>query len=113
MNEAREQNYPKGLHFTAQPRQDVRIADVVIFRGEGEGLSMTVAELEQRVQVLEQTVQRLQQRVEGGPSSAGQWWVESAGRFADGPVFEEIVRLGRMYRDSLRPKRRKVQRAHP
>ena len=30
----REQNYPKGLIFTAQPRQDVRIDDVVIFRGE-------------------------------------------------------------------------------
>jgi hypothetical protein len=30
----REQNYPKGLIFTAQPREDVRIGDVVIFRGD-------------------------------------------------------------------------------
>jgi hypothetical protein len=30
----REQNYPKGLIFTALPRDDVRIGDVVIFRGD-------------------------------------------------------------------------------
>lgn len=30
----REQGYPKGLIFTAQPREDVRIDDLVIFRGD-------------------------------------------------------------------------------
>jgi hypothetical protein len=32
----REQDYPKRLIFRAQPREDVRIDDVVIFRGDDE-----------------------------------------------------------------------------
>ena len=35
------------------------------------------------------------------------------GRFANDPVFEEIVRLGRKYRESLRPRSKKAKRAHP
>jgi hypothetical protein len=43
----------------------------------------------------------------------GKWWVDHAGRFANDPVFDEIVRLGREYRESLRPKQRKVKRDRP
>jgi hypothetical protein len=31
------------------------------------------------------------------------WWERIAGRFENDPVFDEIVRLGRQYRESLRP----------
>lgn len=33
------------------------------------------------------------------------WYIEGAGRFADDPVFDEIMRLGREYRQSLHPGR--------
>lgn len=73
---------------------------------------MTLAQLERRLQTLEQTVQRLQAQVERTVPTR-RWWVDSAGRFADDPVFEEIVRLGHEYRRSLRPAGRKAKRAHP
>ena len=73
---------------------------------------MTAMELEQRLKTLEQVVQRLQMRIEGRSASTSRWWVEGAGRFADDPVFDEIVQLGGKYRQSLRPKIRKVKRAH-
>lgn len=31
------------------------------------------------------------------------WWERVAGRFENDPTFDEIVRLGREYRESLRP----------
>ena len=73
---------------------------------------MTMAQLEQRLLTLEQTVQRLQAQIDRA-ASGRRWWVEAAGRFADDPIFEEIVRLGHQYRESLRPKTRKGKRAHP
>jgi hypothetical protein len=33
--------------------------------------------------------------------------VQDAGRFANDPIFDEMVRLGREYRESLRPGRGK------
>lgn len=73
---------------------------------------MTVAELEQRLQALEQTVRQLQSHVERSTPGRRRWWVEDAGRFADDPVFDEIVRLGRDYRESLRPENGDDDRAH-
>jgi hypothetical protein len=32
------------------------------------------------------------------------WWERIAGRFENDPTFDEIVRLGREYRESQRPK---------
>ncbi len=72
---------------------------------------MTITELEERLVSLEQTVQRLQAQQRAAPATR-RWWVEAAGRFADDPVFDEIVRLGREYRESLRPKSGKKNRAH-
>ena len=60
---------------------------------------MTLAELEQRIGALEQTVESLKARV-GRTTPAGRWWVDAAGRFADDPLFDEIIALGREYRRS-------------
>jgi plasmid maintenance system antidote protein VapI len=36
-----------------------------------------------------------------------QWWVETAGRFANDPVFDEIVKQGRLAREAERTKKRR------
>ncbi|HWE35978.1 MAG TPA: hypothetical protein VG406_05340 [Isosphaeraceae bacterium] len=38
----------------------------------------------------------------GSKDAPWRWWIEGAGRFADDPAFEEMVRLGGEYRESLR-----------
>ena len=63
---------------------------------------MTLIQIEKRVKTLEQTVRRLA----GTKRSANRkWYRTQAGRFAGDPVFEEIVKLGRAYRQAQRPKR--------
>ncbi len=64
------------------------------------------ANLEKRLRAVEEAVQRLQRQLEGPADPRRPWWREEAGRFKDDPVFDEIVRLGRKYRQSLRPKER-------
>ncbi len=62
--------------------------------------------LERRVSELEAKVTELAE----SSRKSSRWWVTDAGRFADDPVFDEIVELGREYRKSLKPKQRKGQR---
>lgn len=65
---------------------------------------MTLAELEARVAGLEQEIERLRRKVEGKfPAQHLRSWFRDTGRFANDPDFDEIVRLGREYRESLRP----------
>jgi hypothetical protein len=61
-----------------------------------------MAQMEKRLAALEKSVAELKET-----SERQRWWREGAGRFANDPDFEEIVRLGRQYRDSLRPKKPK------
>lgn len=64
---------------------------------------MTLTQLEQRVAALEAEVQQLKS-VKPQPNKADPKWVLAhAGRFKDDPGFDEIARLGREYRESLRP----------
>jgi hypothetical protein len=63
---------------------------------------MTVAEIEQRLLALEATVAQLKAKVASTQGLNRPWYLEGAGRFANDPVFDEIVRLGREYRQSLR-----------
>jgi hypothetical protein len=63
--------------------------------------------LEERVAALEAEVARLRLKVEGAASQRRDWWNEIAGTFANDPLYEEAMRLGREYRESLRPKPRK------
>ena len=67
---------------------------------------MTLAQIEQKVAVLEKEIEQLKRRPTGR-GATGKWWIDQAGIFADDPVYAEIVRLGRRYRQSLRPKPRK------
>ena len=66
---------------------------------------MTVPELAKRLEALEAAVAQLREQVKRA-ARPRRWWHEDAGRFADDPVFDEIVRLGREYRESLRLGRR-------
>jgi hypothetical protein len=68
---------------------------------------MTLKELEARVAALEREVGQLREAL---PTAAGQrhWWHDDAGRFENDPIFDDIVRLGKEYRDSLRPGQRKT-----
>ncbi len=65
---------------------------------------MTQAEIEVRLIALEAEI-RLLKAQQARPNKADPKWVLAhAGRFADDPEFDEVVRLGREYRESLRPK---------
>lgn len=70
---------------------------------------MAVPEIESRVAVLEAKVEQLQRKLEAVVPDAKPWWEHIVGAFADDPHFEEAMRLGREYRESLRPKPRSKQ----
>ncbi len=82
---------------------------------------MTVEELARRVEALEKQVEELKTQVakngQTEPPNKAPWWTPEggAGRFKDDPGFEEMVRLGREYRESLRPgakkKKKKAKKA--
>jgi hypothetical protein len=65
---------------------------------------MTLGALSKRLQELERVVEQLQQRVDGLADPDRRWWIEDAGRFANDPIFDEIVRLGRQHRKTRRPR---------
>lgn len=64
---------------------------------------MAVPEIEHRVAALEAEMARVKEQLEKAVSSRGDWLDEIYGAFADDPHFEEAMRLGREYRESLRP----------
>jgi hypothetical protein len=65
---------------------------------------MAVVSLEERVAALESEVARLRERLaEEKPPAVVPWWEQIYGTFADSPEYEEAMRLGRDYRESLRP----------
>ena len=65
---------------------------------------MAKAKLEDRVTALEAEVARLKEKLESAANSSKPWWEQIAGTFANDPVYEEAMRLGREYRESQRPK---------
>lgn len=72
---------------------------------------MTSAQLEQRVVNLEQELSRLKRALaKTQKSEALPWWEQIAGAFANDPIYDEAMRLGREYRESLRPKSSKRRR---
>jgi len=63
---------------------------------------MTLRQIERRVSALEKQVRTL---TPPENSNSGPWYRSHAGRFANDPIFEEILKLGRAYRQSQRPAR--------
>ena len=70
----------------------------------------TIAQLEERVAALEKAVEELKVQLNKPAENQEPWWHTEAGRFANDPVFKEIVRLGREYRESLHPDYKKKKR---
>jgi hypothetical protein len=66
--------------------------------------------LESRVEALEAEVARLKARLKGPV----RWW-EQLGTFANDPIYERAMELGRAYRRSLRPaaKKRHARNGRP
>jgi hypothetical protein len=58
--------------------------------------------LEKRVSQLEQDVAQLKSKRSVEPEQT--WWERIAGRFENDAAFDEIVRLGREYRESQGPR---------
>ena len=71
---------------------------------------MTVAQLEKRVAALEKALDELRAKVEDSPVEPRHWWRDDAGRFANDPLFDEMTRLGKEYRESLNPYRKKKKK---
>jgi hypothetical protein len=65
---------------------------------------MSKGSLEERVAALEAEVARLKQERVSTAEAQRPWWNEIWGTFKDDPHYEEAMRLGREYRESLRPK---------
>lgn len=61
--------------------------------------AMTLMQVEKRVKALEKTIRRL---VRPKPLVERKWYRTQAGHFSRDPVFDEIVKLGRTYRKSLK-----------
>jgi hypothetical protein len=59
-------------------------------------------QLEERVAYLEAEVARLRNKVDSSVAPKP-WWEQVVGAFADNSAYDEAMRLGREYRDSLRP----------
>jgi len=71
-------------------------------------MASPTSQLEQRVAALEAEVIKLKSQMEAMQTSQ-LWWERIAGTFRHDPMYEEAMRLGRQYRQSLRPKKR-IQR---
>lgn len=63
---------------------------------------MEKATLEERVSAVEAEIAELKKSTHGQKPDAP-WWEKIYGTFADSEEYEEAMRLGRQYRESLRP----------
>lgn len=59
---------------------------------------MSMSEIEARLTVLEAEVARLKEK----QAPPVPWWETILGTFADDPTYDEAMRLGQQYRQSLR-----------
>jgi hypothetical protein len=59
---------------------------------------------EKRILELERQVDALRKRIES-QDKGKPWWEQIAGSFEKDPVYAKAMKLGRNYRDSLRPRK--------
>jgi hypothetical protein len=71
---------------------------------------MATKSLKDRITALETEVALLKAKIEELSPPSKPWWEQIAGTVANDPIFEEAMRLGREYRESLRPKPRRRKR---
>lgn len=64
------------------------------------------AKLETRVTTLERELASLKEQV---ASQKLPWWKANPGQFANDPIYDEAMKLGRAYRESLRPAAKRKQ----
>ena len=76
---------------------------------------MSTEQLEQRLSNLEQAVNRIAEKLDQllPADKKLPWWEEYAGRFANDPIFDELVEAGRAYRRSLGNKDHIDDEDHP
>ena len=67
-------------------------------------MASSTSQLEQRVAALEAEVTKLKSQIEAMQTTQP-WWEQIAGTFQDDPMYEEAMRLGRQFRQSLRPRK--------
>ena len=70
-------------------------------------LFMSKTEIERRLGELETEIARLKATIGRSTNAPSRWWEEIAGSFAGDKAHDEAMRLGREYRESLKPKERK------
>jgi hypothetical protein len=66
------------------------------------GIDMSAEPIEQRLIELERKVRQIESTVGSQAEGELPWWRRIAGRFAGNSEFDEAMRLGREYRQSLR-----------
>jgi hypothetical protein len=67
-------------------------------------MASSTSQLEHRVAALEAEVTKLKSQMEA-MQTIQSWWEDIAGTFQHDAVYEEAMRLGRQYRQSLRPRK--------
>jgi hypothetical protein len=66
-------------------------------------MASSQSNLEKRVSDLEAEVSQLKHKIAKIDTDTP-WWHQITGTFEDDPVYDEAMRRGRQYRESLRPK---------
>ena len=66
-----------------------------------------MASIEQRMKALEEEVAQIKARLERRGKTSVDWLDKIWGSFANDPIYDEAMRLGREYRESFRPKLKK------
>ena len=65
---------------------------------------MATGTLEERMAAVEQELAQLKKQLQAEtPPASLPWWEKIAGTFANSEHYDEAMRLGRQYRESLRP----------
>jgi hypothetical protein len=67
-----------------------------------------MSRMEDRVAALESDIKKLKSLIGVSKRAPMPWWEQISGVFADDPTFEKAKKLGREFRESLRPGKRTV-----